>query len=63
MCEIFEEFKDEIKEVYKLGYEIVKAKAQISAISGRIIDQKVQFLGKKQIMESIKKTSAFTRRF
>ena len=31
------------------NHEIVKAKAQISAISGRIIDQKVQFLGKKQI--------------
>lgn len=31
------------------NHEIVKAKAQISAISGRIIHQKVQFLGKKQI--------------
>ena len=31
------------------NHEIVKAKAQISAISGRIIQQKVQFLGKKQI--------------
>lgn len=31
------------------NHEIVKAKAQISAISGRIIDQKVVFLGKKQI--------------
>ena len=31
------------------NHEIVKAKAQISAISGRIIDQKVEFLGKKQI--------------
>ena len=31
------------------NHEIVKAKAQISAISGRIIEQKVQFLGKKQI--------------
>ena len=31
------------------NHEIVKAKAQISAISGRIIEQKVVFLGKKQI--------------
>ncbi len=31
------------------NHEIVKAKAQISAISGRIIDQEVKFLGKKQI--------------
>ena len=31
------------------NHEIVKAKAQISAISGRIIEQKVEFLGKKEI--------------
>ena len=31
------------------NHEIVKAKAQISAISGRIIEQKVEFLGRKQI--------------
>ena len=31
------------------NHEIVKAKAQISAISGRVIHQKVEFLGKKQI--------------
>ncbi len=31
------------------NHEIVSAKAQISAISGRIIEQKVEFLGKKQI--------------
>ena len=31
------------------NHEIVRAKAQISAISGRIIEQKVNFLGKKQI--------------
>jgi len=31
------------------NHEIVKTKAQISAISGRIIEQKVKFLGKKQI--------------
>ena len=31
------------------NHEIVKAKAQISAISGRVIEQKVIFLGKKQI--------------
>ena len=30
------------------NHEIVKAKAQISAISGRIIGQKVTFLGKKK---------------
>jgi len=32
------------------NHEIVKAKAQISAISGRIIYQKVNFLGKKQLV-------------
>ena len=31
------------------NHEIVKAKAQISAISGRIIEQRVEFIGKKQI--------------
>ena len=31
------------------NHEIVQAKAQISAISGRIIEQKVTFLGKKKI--------------
>tara|TARA_B100000579_G_scaffold363166_1_gene321613 strand:+ start:81 stop:764 length:684 start_codon:yes stop_codon:yes gene_type:complete len=31
------------------NHEIVKSKAQISAISGRIIEQKVNFLGKKKI--------------
>ncbi len=31
------------------NHEIIEAKAQISAISGRIIDQKVTFLGKKEI--------------
>jgi hypothetical protein len=31
------------------NHEIVQAKAQISAISGRIIEQKVTFLGKEQI--------------
>ena len=31
------------------NHEIVKAKAQISAISGRVIHQKVVFLGKKKI--------------
>ena len=31
------------------NHEIVEAKAQISAISGRIIEQKVIFLGEKQI--------------
>ena len=31
------------------NHEIVKARAQISGISGRIIDQKVTFLGKEEI--------------
>ena len=31
------------------NHEIVKAKSQISAISGRIIDQKVTFIGKEKI--------------
>ena len=31
------------------NHEIIKAKAQISAISGRIIEQKVIFLGKEQL--------------
>ena len=31
------------------NHEIIKAKAQISAISGRIIHQKVTFLGKKKL--------------
>ena len=31
------------------NHEIVKAKAQISAISGRVIQQKVTFIGKEQI--------------
>ena len=31
------------------NHEIIDAKAQISAVSGRIIHQKVNFLGKKQI--------------
>lgn len=31
------------------NHEIIQAKAQISAVSGRIIDQKVTFLGKEKI--------------
>ena len=46
-------FKGEADLNYMVGtwwnHEIVKAKAQISAISGRIIHQKVKFLGKKEI--------------
>ena len=46
-------YKGEADKNYMVGtwwnHEIVKAKAQISAISGRIIEQKVNFLGKKQI--------------
>ena len=31
------------------GHHIIKAKAQISAVSGRIIEQKVNFLGKEKL--------------
>ena len=43
------------------NHEIVKAKAQISAISGRIIEQKVTFVGKDQIIigEKLIKPLAF----
>ena len=43
------------------NHEIVQKKAQISAVSGRIIDQKVQFLGKEEIKigEKIYKTLKF----
>ena len=46
-------FKGNVPEEYLLGtwwnHSIVKAKAQISAVSGRIIKQNVTFLGKKEI--------------
>ena len=46
-------FKGRVSEDYLLGtwwnHSIVKAKAQISAVSGRIIKQKVTFLGKEEI--------------
>ncbi len=46
-------YKGDASAGYMVGtwwnHEIVKAKAQISAISGRVIEQKVIFLGKKQI--------------
>jgi len=46
-------FKGESPKDFIVGtwwnHEIVKAKAQISAISGRIIQQKVEFLGKEKI--------------
>ena len=46
-------YKGDADKNYMVGtwwnHEIVKSKAQISAISGRIIEQKVNFLGKKQI--------------
>ena len=32
------------------NHEIVKAKAQISAISGRIIEQTVTFIGKEEVV-------------
>jgi len=46
-------FKGKVSEEYLLGtwwnHSIVKAPAQISAVSGRIIKQKVEFLGKEKI--------------
>ena len=46
-------YKGDAKLEYMVGtwwnHEIVKANAQISAISGRIIEQKINFLGKKKI--------------
>ena len=46
-------FKGDADKNYMVGtwwnHEIVKAKAQISAISGRIIEQNVKFLGKENI--------------
>ena len=46
-------FKGETSKNHIIGtwwnHEIVKAKAQISAISGRIIEQKVTFIGKKKL--------------
>jgi len=46
-------FKGEVSDEYLLGtwwnHSIVKAPAQISAVSGRIIKQKVKFLGKEEI--------------
>ena len=43
------------------NHEIIKAKAQISGISGRVIDQKVTFIGKEQIKigDKIYKTLRF----
>ena len=45
------------------NHEIVKAKAQISAISGRIIEQKVEFLGKKKIQINNKTYEALHFKF
>ena len=46
-------FKGKVPSDYLLGtwwnHSLVKAKAQISAVSGRIIKQKVTFLGKEKI--------------
>ena len=46
-------YKGKASKDYILGtwwnHSIVKAKAQISAVSGRIIHQKVNFIGKEQI--------------
>tara|TARA_Y100000590_G_scaffold63349_1_gene67983 strand:+ start:394 stop:1077 length:684 start_codon:yes stop_codon:yes gene_type:complete len=47
-------YKGKTPSEYILGtwwnHSIVKAKAQISAVSGRIIDQKVEFLGKETLV-------------
>ncbi len=60
-------FKGEANIDYMVGtwwnHEIVKAKAQISAISGRIIEQKVIFLGKKQIKINNKSFEALHFKF
>ena len=45
------------------NHEIIKAKAQISAISGRIIEQKVIFLGKEQLEISGKTYEALHFKF
>ena len=45
------------------NHEIIKSKAQISAISGRIIEQKVNFLGKEQIEVSGKTYEALHFKF
>ena len=46
-------YKGKANKDYLVGtwwnHEIIKTKAQISGISGRIIDQTVTFLGKKEI--------------
>ena len=47
-------FKGKVTDEYILGtwwnHSIVKAKAQISAVSGRIIEQKVTFIGKEDLI-------------
>ena len=52
-------FKGKTSKDYLLGtwwnHSIVKSKAQISAVSGRIIHQKVEFLGKETIIINGKK--------
>jgi hypothetical protein len=52
-------FKGKVSQEYLLGtwwnHSIVKAPAQISAVSGRIIKQKVTFLGKEEIKLGNKK--------
>jgi len=46
-------FKGKVSNEFVIGtwwnHEIIKAKAQISAVSGRIIHQKVKFIGKEKI--------------
>ena len=52
-------FKGKTSSDYLIGtwwnHNLVKAKAQISAVSGRIIHQKVTFLGKETIVINDKK--------
>tara|TARA_Y100000591_G_C21687380_1_gene621253 strand:- start:43 stop:726 length:684 start_codon:yes stop_codon:yes gene_type:complete len=47
-------FKGKVDKDFIIGtwwnHEIVKKKAQISAVSGRIIEQKVEFLGKEKLI-------------
>ena len=45
------------------NHEIVKAPAQISAISGRIIDQKVTFVGKEKVIINDKTFNALRFNF
>ena len=58
-------FKGKVEEDFIIGtwwnHEIVQKKAQISAVSGRIIEQKVEFKGKEEVKigEKVYKTLRF----